>query len=97
MRVGVRSDEGPAAIVERADLVVDGVDGFAAVLAGAGRSVRFRDFLRMSVLLFGGTATALAVVSVVGAAGEDTNTLVYVAAVWWCVRHARRALARAGA
>ncbi|MBN1528739.1 MAG: trehalose-phosphatase [Thermoleophilaceae bacterium] len=31
--VGVRSDEGPAAIVERADLVVDGVDGFTRVLA----------------------------------------------------------------
>jgi trehalose 6-phosphate phosphatase len=31
--VGVRSDEGPAAIVERADLVVDGVEGFARVLA----------------------------------------------------------------
>ena len=47
--------------------------------------MRFRDLLRVSVLLFGGTATALAVVSVVGAADEDTNTLVYVAAVWWCV------------
>jgi trehalose 6-phosphate phosphatase len=33
VRVGVRSDEGPPAIVERADLVVDGVGGFAAVLA----------------------------------------------------------------
>jgi trehalose 6-phosphate phosphatase len=30
--VGIASDEGPAAIVERADLVVDGVDGFRAVL-----------------------------------------------------------------
>ena len=47
--------------------------------------MKFRDLLRVSVLLFGGTATALAVVSVVGAAGEDTNTLVYVGAVWWCV------------
>jgi hypothetical protein len=47
--------------------------------------VRFRDLLRTSVVLFGGTATALGVVSVVGAAGEDTNTLVYVAAIWWCV------------
>jgi hypothetical protein len=47
--------------------------------------VKFRDFLRVSVLLFGGTATALAVVSVAGAAREDGNTLVYVAAVWWCV------------
>jgi trehalose 6-phosphate phosphatase len=33
VRVGVRSDEGPAAIVERADVVVDGVEGFAGVLA----------------------------------------------------------------
>jgi trehalose 6-phosphate phosphatase len=32
VRVGVRSDEGPAAIVERADLVVDGVPGFGRVL-----------------------------------------------------------------
>lgn len=30
--VGVRSEEGPAAIVERADLVVDGVPGFVRVL-----------------------------------------------------------------
>ena len=33
VRVGVRSDEGPAEIVERADLVVDGVEGFTRVLA----------------------------------------------------------------
>jgi trehalose 6-phosphate phosphatase len=33
VRVGVRSDEGPPAIVERADLVVDGVRGFTRVLA----------------------------------------------------------------
>ena len=31
--VGVRSAEGPDAIVERADVVVDGVDGFTRVLA----------------------------------------------------------------
>lgn len=30
--VGVRSDEGPAAIVERADVVVDGTSGFVRVL-----------------------------------------------------------------
>jgi hypothetical protein len=47
--------------------------------------VRFRDFLRVSVILFGGSATALAVVSVAGAARADTNTLVYVAAIWWCL------------
>jgi trehalose 6-phosphate phosphatase len=32
VKVGVRSDEGPAAIVERADHVVEGTDGFIAVL-----------------------------------------------------------------
>lgn len=32
VRVGVRSAEGPAAIVQRADVVVEGVEGFAAVL-----------------------------------------------------------------
>ena len=47
--------------------------------------MRFRDFLRVSVLIYGGAATALAVVSIAGAADADTNTLVYVAAVWWCV------------
>jgi trehalose 6-phosphate phosphatase len=33
VKVGVRSDEGPQAIVERADLAVDGVAGFTRVLA----------------------------------------------------------------
>jgi trehalose 6-phosphate phosphatase len=33
VRVGVRSREGPAAIVERADIVVSGVEGFVGVLA----------------------------------------------------------------
>ena len=47
--------------------------------------MRFRDLLRVSVLLFGGAATALALVSVVGAADEESSTLVYVAAVWWCL------------
>jgi trehalose 6-phosphate phosphatase len=32
VRVGLSSDEGPPEIVERADLVVDCVDGFRAVL-----------------------------------------------------------------
>ena len=47
--------------------------------------MRFRDFLRVSVLIYAAAATALAVVSVVGATRAETNTLVYVAAVWWCV------------
>ena len=33
VRVGVRSSEGPAAIVERADIAVEGVRGFTEVLA----------------------------------------------------------------
>jgi len=33
VRVGVDSAEGPPEIVDRADVVVDGVDGFAQVLA----------------------------------------------------------------
>nr|MBA2430444.1 hypothetical protein [Thermoleophilaceae bacterium] len=32
VRVGVRTDDGPPAIVERADLVVGGPDGVVAVL-----------------------------------------------------------------
>ena len=47
--------------------------------------MRFRDFLRVSVLIYGGAATALAVISGGGATHEDDNTLVYVAAVRWCV------------
>ena len=46
--------------------------------------MRFRDFLRVSVLIYAAAATALAIVSVVGATRADTDTLVYVAAVWWC-------------
>ena len=33
VRVGVRSDEGPREILEQADLVVDGIEGFQEVLA----------------------------------------------------------------
>ena len=47
--------------------------------------MRFREFLRVSVLIYAAAATALAIVSVVGVTREDTNTLLYVAAVWWCV------------
>ena len=36
--VGVRSEEGPAGIVERADLVVDGVTGFERVLEALARA-----------------------------------------------------------
>jgi hypothetical protein len=45
--------------------------------------MRFRDFLRVAVLLFGGAATALAVVSIVGATRDDDRTLLYIALGWW--------------
>jgi hypothetical protein len=45
--------------------------------------MRFREFLRVSVLLFGGAATALAAVSIVGAARNADTVLTLVAAAWW--------------
>jgi len=47
--------------------------------------MRFREFLRVAVLLFGGAATALAVVSVLGATRADDRTLLVVALGWWVV------------
>jgi hypothetical protein len=47
--------------------------------------MRFTDFLRTSVLLFAGAATALAAVSVAGARSEDDTTLLYVAVGWWVI------------
>ena len=43
----------------------------------------FRDFLRVAVMLFGGAGTALAVVAIAGASGEDTNLPIYIAVGWW--------------
>jgi hypothetical protein len=47
--------------------------------------VRFTDFLRTSVLLFAGAATALAAVAVAGAQSDDDTTLLYVAVAWWVI------------
>lgn len=48
--------------------------------------MRFGDFLRVAVLLFGGAGTALAVVSIAGASGEEDSTLpIAVAVGWWVV------------
>ncbi len=46
--------------------------------------MRFREFRRVSGLIYAAAATVLGVVSVVGATRSDSTTLVYVAAVWWC-------------
>ena len=45
--------------------------------------MRFPDFLRVAVLLFGGAATVLAVVTVVGVARNDATTLALIAVGWW--------------
>ena len=45
--------------------------------------MKFRDFLRVAVLLFGGAATALAAVSIVGATRDDNRVLLFVALAWW--------------
>ena len=47
--------------------------------------MRFPDFLKTAVLLFGGAATALAVVAIAGANADDNVTLLYIAVGWWIV------------
>jgi hypothetical protein len=47
--------------------------------------LRFPDFLRTAVLLFGGAATALAVVAIAGANADDNVTLLYIAVGWWII------------
>lgn len=47
--------------------------------------MRFTDFLRTSVLLFAGAATALAAVAIAGASAQDDRTLLYVALTWWAL------------
>jgi hypothetical protein len=47
--------------------------------------LRFPDFLRTSVLLFGAAATALAIVAIAGARADDNVPLLYLAVGWWIV------------
>jgi hypothetical protein len=47
--------------------------------------LRFPDFLKTAVLLFGGAATALAVVSIAGANADDNVALLYIAVGWWLI------------
>jgi hypothetical protein len=47
--------------------------------------LRFPDFLRTAVLLFGGAATALAIVAIAGANADDNVPLLYVAVGWWTI------------
>jgi hypothetical protein len=45
--------------------------------------MRFTDFLRTTVLISAGAASALAAVTVAGAAGNDDSLIVPVSAGWW--------------
>ena len=47
--------------------------------------MRFVDFLRAAVLLCGGSATALATITVLGASGEDDTVLVGFIIGWWVI------------
>jgi hypothetical protein len=47
--------------------------------------VRFGDFLKATVLLSGGAATALAALAVIGISREPDSLLIVVSAVWWAV------------
>jgi hypothetical protein len=45
--------------------------------------VRFGDFLRTSVLLFGAAATACAIVAIAGARAKDDTSVLYLGVGWW--------------
>lgn len=47
--------------------------------------MRFRDFLRVSVLLFAAAATLLAVLTIAAVAREDDRPLLYVSLGWWLI------------
>lgn len=47
--------------------------------------MRFADFLRMTVLLSAGAATALAAVTIAGGAGTSDDLVVPVAVGWWAI------------
>ena len=47
--------------------------------------MRFSDFLRTAVLLFLGSATACAAVTIAAGQADDNTTLLYVAFGWWIV------------
>lgn len=47
--------------------------------------MRFVDFLRATVMLSAGSATLLAVVTVIGVSRELDPIVIYVAAAWWLI------------
>ena len=59
--------------------------------------MRYTDFLKATVFLAAGEATALAVVTVAVAAGRDDTTLLIFALAWWTVAAVDRSVDRAPA
>ncbi len=57
--------------------------------------MRFTDFLRTAVLLFGASATVLAVVTIAGATSKGDTTLIFFSLGWWLAGHGGRDLLRA--
>jgi hypothetical protein len=47
--------------------------------------MRFTDFLRTAVLLFGASATVLGVVTIAGSSSRGETTLIYFSLGWWLV------------
>jgi hypothetical protein len=47
--------------------------------------VRFTDFLKVAVLLFGGAGTALALASLAATGPEEDRLLLFVALGWWTI------------
>lgn len=47
--------------------------------------MRFSDFLRTAVLLFGAAGTALGTAAIVGASRDDNTLALSVAVAWWAV------------
>ena len=85
IKIGVRSAEGPPAIVGQADHVVEGTRRLRRRAGSPAGRMRFPDFLRTCVLLFAGAATALAAVAIAGASAKDDRTLLYFALGWWAI------------
>ena len=78
--------EAPPELAEECDLAVDGPDGWLAPARGAGRvAMPYTDLLRVTVLLTGAEATALAAITAVAANRDSDTTTLTVAAAWWLI------------
>ncbi len=47
--------------------------------------MRFTDFLKVAVLLFGGAGTALALATIASTGAEDDRLVIFVGVSWWVV------------